>query len=146
MSSCLFTKSIIRVSCLSGWQRFKRLSVWMHCTPPNFLSTNMVWSKGWSNPVWNLSATTKNFWLGCLNSMAIPLSLIPKPFIFSSVYLLPLISTSPLNATSAFTSPLYFSFNRRVMAWWNNMALARLEVTTMAFACPFIFWAECCMK
>ena len=66
-----------------------------------------------------------------------PLSLIPKPFIFSSVYLLPLISTSPLNATSAFISPLYFSFNRRVMAWWNNMALARLEVTTMALACPF---------
>ena len=44
----------------TGWQRFKRLSVWMHCTPPSFLSTNIVWSKGWSNPVWNLSATTKN--------------------------------------------------------------------------------------
>ena len=60
MSSASLAKSSTMVSCFSGCVRLSRDSVCTALTPPSFLSTYIVCRSGWSNPVWNLFATTRN--------------------------------------------------------------------------------------
>ena len=50
-------KSNTAVPRFSGWVRLSRDKVCTAFTPPSFLSTYIVCSKGWSKPVWNLLAT-----------------------------------------------------------------------------------------
>ena len=71
ISSASLAKSRTIVPCLPGWVRFRRDSVWTAFTPPSFLSTYIVWSSGWSNPVWNLLATTRKRYSGFSNSVAV---------------------------------------------------------------------------
>ena len=44
---------------VGGWVRLSRERVCTALTPPSFLSTYIVCSSGWSNPVWNLLATIR---------------------------------------------------------------------------------------
>ncbi|MEW6072071.1 MAG: hypothetical protein AB1726_05665 [Planctomycetota bacterium] len=52
-------------------------------TPPSFLSTYIVWSRGWSKPVWNLSATIRNRYFGRSKVQAV--WAFGSPFMFDSV-------------------------------------------------------------
>ena len=99
MPSASLAKSSTIVSCFSGWVRLSRESVCTAFTPPSFLSTYIVCSSGWSNPVWNLFATIRNRYSGPSNVLAVRVSGIP--FMPASVQGLPPSSTVPENATSA---------------------------------------------
>ena len=86
-----------------GWIRFSRDSVWTAFTPSSFLSTNIVCRSGWSNPVWNFSATTRIRYSSDPNRSAVCDS--GNPFMFGSVRSTPPSETVPENATSVFTFP-----------------------------------------
>ena len=63
MSSGLLTKSMTNVLRFCSppavrWVRLSRDSVCTAVTPESFLSTYIAESSGWSNPVWNLLATS----------------------------------------------------------------------------------------
>ena len=64
IDSAELAKSSTRTSSwdLSGWMRLSRDSVCTAATPSSFLSTYMPHSSGWSNPVWNFSATTSSWY------------------------------------------------------------------------------------
>ena len=79
--------------------RLSRESVCTAFTPPSFLSTYIVWSSGWSKPVWNLLATIRKRYSGRSKVLAVCVS--GKPFIPDSVYDRPPSWTVPEKATSA---------------------------------------------
>ena len=60
LAAASLTKSRTKVPSLSGWVRFSRDSVCTAARPVSVLSTYIAYSLGWSNPVWNFSATTRS--------------------------------------------------------------------------------------
>ncbi len=75
MSSGLLTKSRTNVLRFCSppavrWVRLSRESVCTAVTPESFLSTYIAESSGWSNPVWNLLATSMILYVAPLNAAA----------------------------------------------------------------------------
>ena len=90
------------MSALPGLVRLRRESVWTAWTPANLLSTYIVWSRGWSKPVWYLFATTRTWKASEPNFSGSSRSEMPS-FIPGSVNFWSGMSsstTSPENATS----------------------------------------------
>ena len=87
----------------SGWMRFSRDRVCTAASPTRALSTYIVCSSGWSNPVWNFSATISTPYSGVANSSAVRDS--GKPFMLVSVSGVSVPSSIlPENATSVLMS------------------------------------------
>ncbi len=96
-------KSSTNVRSFSGWIRFSRDSVCTAASPTSILSTYIVCSSGWSNPVWNFSATISSPYSGPANRSAVCDS--GNPFMPCSVSGTPVPSSSlPENATSVLMS------------------------------------------